>query len=211
MDKLSELNLKALTTLNYSPKNVNIGSVNFNVYMNNTNNKNNPGSSSSNWIDSLMNPLMATVTNPNFLSSLSSNKKEQDTKLERCVDSYPSTRLYNSTGTSSTGPTYFSTSTGTSSTGPTYFSTSTGPTSTGTSSTGTSSTGHTCPFSTGTSHNYNELEHIFVIDGNRSGGYKLSCSCVSPTGCSDLSTTEPKSISETQENTESSVTIENEN
>ena len=86
MDKLQELILKSPTNLNYSPNNINIGSVNFNtnLYMNNTN-KNNPISSpcstSSSSVDTLINQLMTTLTEPTYLSSLAflSNMRESYT------------------------------------------------------------------------------------------------------------------------------------
>ena len=231
LNKLPEMNLKALATLNYSPSTVNIGSVNFhtnfntNLYMNNTNNKTNPnhnsslgypnyGSSNTNstsWLESIMNPLTATLTNPSFLSSLSSltPKTNITTDTDRPL-------LERSTGVPSWYSSFVSDST-CSSTGPSTCS------STGSSNYSFNSTG-TERSSSPVVHDYNVLEHIFILDTDNSNGYKISCSCVSPTGCSQLNTettqnentqehvNEPVS-SETQEKTvtESSVTVENEN
>lgn len=204
------MNLKYLTSFNYSPNNINIGSVNFNtnLYMNNTHNKNNPDtllgyptySSTSNptsnsWIESLMNPLTATLTNPTFLSSLSpnslssqylsTNKRENDT-LQRCTgvtnDNWRDFLVNYYNPSLSTGPEV------------------------------------NIPR---LDHNYNVLNHIFSVE---SDSYKISCSCVSPTGCSQLSTENNSSTTTQNEKTqeqvnkmngsvvsELSVTIENEN
>ena len=252
LNKLPEMNLKDLTTLNYSPNTVNIGSVNFhtNLYMNNTHNKTNPNSSlgypnygssntsSTSWLESIMNPLTASLTNPSFLSSLSSLSSltpktnittdidrpllERSTGVPSWYSSFSSDYTCSSTGPSnysSTGPSTCS-STGPStcsSTGPSNYS-STGPSNYSFNSTGTERS------SSSVVHDYNVLEHIFILDTDNSNGYKISCSCVSPTGCSQLNTemsqnentqehvNEPVS-SETQEKTvtESSVTVENEN
>lgn len=244
LNKLPELNLKSLTSLDYYPTTINIGSVNFhtnfnvNMYMNNTNNKNNPNplenssSGYSSFIESLMNPLTATLTNPTFLSSLSSlsssnNKTDFYTPLERSKGVVPG--LYDSIRSSSTGSSYSPNYTHS------YTPTSTGPSSTSsTCPSSTSSTGHSSDSSEEESksrlfYNYNILDHVYTIDGDSSKGFKISCSRVPLTERSQFSTenssTESSSSEVSQsektqehvtknnvpETTESSVVIENEN
>jgi hypothetical protein len=200
LNNLPEMNLKGLTTLNFSPKTVNVGSVNFNtnLFMNNTHNKNNPldkVAPQSTWVDS----LMSLVTQPSSLST-NTNANTNSSKLSNLStsSSFPSSFYSGNTYKDwncpnvDTGVLKRSTYLDDLLWNQMYGSTGTHVTNTyNTGSTGTytfGSTGSNMYQSTGTYelksqsllHDYNVLNHIFklVESVNNDNPYTVTCSCM---------------------------------